>query len=47
MVQLLRNEESGKYGLQQCQLQDGTYSYHFPLEDAVKPEEINEHGTKR
>jgi hypothetical protein len=46
MVQLLRNQASGDYGLHQWELQDGSYSYHLPIEDTVKPEEVGEHGTK-
>jgi len=46
MVQLEKNAESGEYGLRQWELKDGTYSYHVPLDDAVKPAEITDHGTK-
>lgn len=46
MVQLEKNARSGEYGLRQWQLSDGTYEYHIPLDEAVKPSEIDTHGTK-
>lgn len=46
MVQLEKNPETGNYGLHQWELKDGSYSYDFPLDDAVKPGEIQAHGTK-
>jgi hypothetical protein len=46
MVQLEKNSTTGEYGLRQWELKDGTYSYFVPLDDAVKPAEIKEHGTK-
>jgi hypothetical protein len=46
MIQLEKIPANGEYGLRQWQLEDGTYSHHIPLEDAVKPEEIAAHGTK-
>jgi Histidine kinase-, DNA gyrase B-, and HSP90-like ATPase len=46
MVYLEKDRDTGTYGLRQWELKDGTYSHHFPLDDAVKPAEIEEHGTK-
>jgi hypothetical protein len=46
MVQLEKDPATGKYGLRQWDLKDGTYSHYFPLDDAVKPAEIGTHGTK-
>lgn len=46
MVQLEKNPASGEYGLRQWGLKDGSYSYYLPLDDAVKPAEIQAHGTK-
>ncbi len=46
MVYLEKNEATGEYGLRQWSLADGTYEYHFPLEDSVKPTLIGECGTK-
>ena len=46
MIQLEKNPDTDEYGLRQWELEDGTYSYYFPLEDDVKPKEIDNHGTK-
>jgi Histidine kinase-, DNA gyrase B-, and HSP90-like ATPase len=46
MVQLEKNSTTGEYGLRQWELKDGTYSYYVPLDEAVKPNEIEAHGTK-
>jgi hypothetical protein len=46
MVQLEKNPETGEYGLRQWELEDGTYAYYVPLDDAVKPDGIGAHGTK-
>ena len=46
MIQLEKNTETGEYGLRQWGLEDGTFSHYMPLEDDVKPEEIDDHGTK-
>src|SRR5262245_194151 len=43
---LLEKLSDGEYGLRQWKLEDGSYSYYVPLDDAVKPEEIGAHGTK-
>jgi hypothetical protein len=46
MVQLEKNRATGEYGLRQRELKDGTYTYFVPLDDAVRPAEIETHGTK-
>jgi hypothetical protein len=46
MIQLEKIPTTGEYGLCQWKLEDGNYSHYFPIEDAVKPEEIGAHGTK-
>jgi hypothetical protein len=46
MVQLEKNQAIGEYGLRQWELKDATYSHYIPLDDAVKPAEIEAHGTK-
>ncbi len=46
MIQLAKDPETGEYGLKQWERADGTFSHYIELEDAVKPEEIGEHGTK-
>jgi hypothetical protein len=46
MIQLEKNADTGEYGLRQWVLKDDTYSHYVPLDDAVKPEEIGQHGTK-
>src|SRR5262245_46150860 len=46
MIHLWRNPDDGTYGLIQQKRSDGSYSEFVELEDEVKPEIINEHGTK-
>ena len=46
MILLDKNLESGNYGLRQWELDDGTFSFHFPMENDVKPDTIDGHGTK-
>ena len=46
MILLDKNSESGNYGLRQWELDDGTFSFHFPMENDVKPDTIDDHGTK-
>lgn len=46
MIHLEKNTITGEYGLRQFELSDGTYSHFVPLSDDVKPEEIDNHGTK-
>ena len=46
MIHLEKNESTGEYGLRQWELEDGTFSHYMLIEDDVKPEEIEDHGTK-
>jgi hypothetical protein len=46
MIQLEKNPRTGEYGLLQFELKDGTYSHYLPLDPAVRPEQITDHGTK-
>ena len=46
MVLLEKSPASREYGLRQWELKDGTYSHYIPLDDAVRPKEIETHGTK-
>jgi len=46
MIQMEKNPVTGEYGLRQWELEDGSYSHYMPLAEDVKPEEIDEHGTK-
>jgi hypothetical protein len=46
MIHLFRDKKSGQYGLKQFEHSDGTYAHHLPLEDSVRPEMIQTHGTK-
>ena len=46
MIQLEKSPATGEYGLRQFELKDGTWSYFLPLDPAVKPDQIGEHGTK-
>ena len=45
MIHLWRNSETGQYGLQQLRLPGNSYSHWGPVDDAVKPAEIKDHGT--
>lgn len=45
MIHLWRNPETGEYGLKQMKLPSGRYSHWGPVEDAVKPSVIKDHGT--
>ncbi len=45
MIHLARDASSGQYGLKQFQQADGSYSYHLPVDDDIKPEWIADHGT--
>jgi len=47
MVQLEKNPVTGEYGLRQWELKDGEYQHYFPLDDAVKPDEIGHQGARR
>src|SRR5258706_8679130 len=46
MIHLYRDKETGQYGLQQGRHQDGSYAHFLPLENDVRPEMIDDHGTK-
>lgn len=46
MIQLEKDTQSGEYGLRQWELADGSYAHFLPLDDEVKPDEIEIHGTK-
>jgi hypothetical protein len=45
-VHLWRDPETGEYGLRQFQLPDGDFAHWGRLEDTVKPEEFDQHGTR-
>jgi len=46
MIHLWRHPDTGQYGLRQIACPDGTYDHFGTLEDDIKPELIQEHGTK-
>jgi len=46
MIQLYRDPQSQKYGLKQWQWEDGTYAHYLPIDDDVKPQGIESHGTR-
>jgi hypothetical protein len=46
MINLYRDKATGQYGLKQWQHQDGSYAHFLPIEDDVRPELIQSHGTK-
>lgn len=46
MILLSKSEETGNYGLRQWELDDDSYSFHFPIDDDIKPKIIEGHGTK-
>jgi hypothetical protein len=46
MVQLEKNSRTGNYGLRQWRLADASYGHYLPLDDDIKPAEIESHGTK-
>jgi hypothetical protein len=46
MIQMYKDEITGHYGLQQWKHADGSYNHYLPLEDDVKPDLIDKHGTK-
>ena len=46
MIELSRNKKTGQYGLKQFEHIDGSFAYYLPLEDAVRPEIIQMHGTR-
>jgi hypothetical protein len=46
MIHLWRNPETGQYGLRQIRRPDGSYGHWADLDDEVKPDLIEDHGTK-
>lgn len=46
MIHLWRNPDTRQYGLRQIQLLGGTFGHSAELDDMVKPEIIEDHGTK-
>lgn len=46
MIHLWRDPETGQYGLRQFRRPDGTFAHYSEVEDAVKPDQIKDHGTK-
>jgi hypothetical protein len=46
MIHLWRDPRTSQYGLRQFGRPDGTFGHFTDVEDAVKPELINQHGTK-
>lgn len=45
MVHLWRDPETGQYGLRHFERLDGSFGHFAPVEDALKPEMIGDHGT--
>jgi hypothetical protein len=45
MTHLWRDPLTGKYGLQQLQRPDGSFGHWARIDDSIKPEMINDHGT--
>jgi hypothetical protein len=45
MIHLWRDPSSGQYGLRRFEQDDGTYNDWLPIENSVKPDLINDHGT--
>lgn len=45
MIRLIRDVETGQYGLEQFRRADDTYGHYLSIEDDVKPEGIGENGT--
>jgi len=46
MIHLLRHKEEAQYGLKQWEHSDGSFAHYLPLEDDVRPEYIDQHGTR-
>lgn len=46
MTQLWRDSTVNQYGLRQLELPDGSCGHYARLDDAVRPKEIKNHGTK-
>ena len=45
-IHFWKDPDTDKYGLKQLQLEDGSYAHWAPVDDAVKPGIIKDHGTK-
>jgi hypothetical protein len=45
MIHLWRDPKSGEYGLRQFEHPDGTFDFWLPIDAAVKPDPIKDHGT--
>ncbi len=45
MIHLWKDPETGKYGLRQIELPDGSFGHWAYVEDDIKPEPIKSHGT--
>lgn len=45
MIHLARDPLTGQYGLKQFKRSDGSYGYHLPVDNDVKPDVIGAHGT--
>src|SRR5205823_2515870 len=46
MIHLYRDVASGQYGLKQWQHNDGSYAHFLSVENDIRPEVIQDHGTK-
>jgi hypothetical protein len=46
LVHLWRDPETGQYGLKRFEAANGDTTYNYSVEDSVKPNIINTHGTK-
>ena len=46
MIHLWRDPKTGQYGLRQIQRPDGTFGHFAQIDYAVKPELIEQHGTR-
>jgi hypothetical protein len=46
LVHLWRDPETGQYGLKRFETGNGDTTYHYSVEDSIKPAIINSHGTK-
>jgi len=45
LIHLWRDPTTGQYGLRQFERKDGTFSHWVRVEDSIKPEQIENHGT--
>jgi len=46
LIHLWRDPETGQYGLKRFEAANGDATYNYSVEDSVKPNIINSHGTK-